>query len=237
MLRDGSRVVKPAAEQLFTLGNEARVNHGARPLQWDTELAAAAMRHCMRMAAEGSISHRYDGEPDLTERAGSAGAHFSMIEENVAVASYVDMIQEGWMHSTGHRENLLNPEVDRVGIAVVASQGMLFAVEDFARGVAELTPAQVESTVAGLVRARRVSIYRDAGDARRACELDKGVPASSDPLPRFIMRWQSADLSSLPEELASQLDSGQYRRAAVGACTAMDVRGRFTSYRVAVLLY
>jgi uncharacterized protein YkwD len=48
-------------------------------------LAAAARRHCLRMAAEGPISHRYEGEPDLSERAAQAGAHFSLIEENVAV--------------------------------------------------------------------------------------------------------------------------------------------------------
>jgi hypothetical protein len=189
------------------------------------------------MAAEGSIGHRYDGEPDLTERAGMAGAHFSLIEENVAVGSYVDTIHEGWMHSTGHRENLLNPEVDRVGIAVVASQGMLFAVADFARGVAVLMPEQVEAAVAGLIRPKGVLVHRDAKDARQACVMDEGVPASADPRPRFILRWQSADLAHLPQQLIDRLGSRQYRGASVGACPAEGVRGRFTSYRVAVLLY
>jgi hypothetical protein len=232
-----TRVVQPAAAQLFVLGNEARANVGASQLLWDPALAAAALRHCLRMAQEGSIGHRYEGEPDLTERAGVAGAHFSLIEENVAVGSYVDTIHEGWMHSTGHRENLLNPEVDRVGIAVVASQGMLFAVADFARGVAVLTPDQVESAVAALIRHRGVPVHRDAADARRTCAMEEGVSASADPRPRFILRWQSADLTHLPQELIDRLRSGMYRGATVGACSADDKRERFTSYRVAVLLY
>jgi len=41
-------------------------------LQWDPALAAAAQQHCLRMAQDGSISHRYNGEPELTDRAGNA---------------------------------------------------------------------------------------------------------------------------------------------------------------------
>ena len=72
------------------------------------------------------------------ERAGQAGAHFSLIEENVAVGPTPAAIHDGWMHSPGHRTNLLNPEVDRVGIAVVASRGELYAVADYARECAAL---------------------------------------------------------------------------------------------------
>ena len=62
-----------AAEQLYALANEARATEGAGRLQWDPALAAAARKHCQRMAAEGPIAHRYGGEPDLTERAGRRG--------------------------------------------------------------------------------------------------------------------------------------------------------------------
>src|SRR6202167_6041477 len=102
----------------MAVGKEGRGQSGARALQWDEGLAAAARRHCLRMAAEGPISHRYGGEDDLSERAGHAGAHFSLIEENVAIGPTPAAIHDEWMHSPGHRANLLNPEVDRVGLAV-----------------------------------------------------------------------------------------------------------------------
>ena len=49
----------------------------------------------------------------------------------------------------GHRANLLSPEVDRVGVAVVAARGVLYAVADFSRAVEELGAAQVGERVAG----------------------------------------------------------------------------------------
>ncbi len=232
------RTSQPAkAEQLFALANQTRAQEGRGRLAWDQALADAAMKHCMRMAAEGPIAHRYGGEPDLTGRAGEAGAHFSLIEENIAVGSYPASIHEGWMNSPGHRANLLNPEIDRVGIAVVAERGVLYAVADYARAVPVLTPSDVESTVARLVRARGIAVRRDAAEARAACRLDHGLPPAGGETPHFIMRWQDSNLDQLPSRLVESIASGQYRQAAVGSCPASSPEGAFTVYRVAVLLY
>ena len=227
------------AEQLFSLDNEARATAGAGRVEWDPALAASAMRHCLRMAAEAQIEHRYAGEADLAERAADAGAHFSLIEESIAAGRYIATIHQGWMNSPGHRTNMLNPEVDRVGFAVVVRQGILFAVADYARAVPLLTPVQVELSLATLIRATGVSILRDAHDARAACALDHGQPRLSDPhlRPRFVMRWQGADLTRLPQQLAELLASKDYRAAAVGSCPASSEKGQFTAYRMAVLVY
>jgi hypothetical protein len=196
------------------------------------------MKHCMLMAAEGPISHRYGGEPDVSTRASEAGAHFSLIEENIAVGSYPSQIHQGWLDSPGHRANLLNPEIDRIGVAVVAAQGVLFAVADYAKAVAVLTPAEQESRVAALLRNKGVVIRRDTTDARAACRLDHGLPSliGADS-PQFVMRWQGADTDVLPPRLVETLSSGRYRQAAVGSCPARDAEGAFTVYRFAVLLY
>ncbi len=226
------------AEQLFALANQSREQAGLGRLQWDPALAEAAMKHCLRMAAEGPISHRYSGEPDLTERTGAAGAHFSLIEENIAVGSYPASIHQGWLDSPGHRANLLNPEIDRIGVAVVAAQGVIFAVADYARGVPVLSPEQVEGTVARLLQGSRVAVRRDTTDARAACRLDHGLPQlTGSGQPQFVMRWQDADLSHLPSDLQERLASGRYRQAEVGSCPARHFEGAFTVYRVAVLLY
>jgi hypothetical protein len=231
-------ILQPEAEQLFALANQARAAQGAGPLKWDPALATAARQHCVRMVAEGQIAHRYGGEPDLTERAGQAGAHFSLIEENVAIGPDPDAIHSEWMHSPGHRTNLLNPEVDRVGVAVVASRGVLYAVADYARGVAVLTPGEVEAAIGALIRVSGVTVLKDAAVARAACVLDRGLPATKSSLePQFVMRWQDADLTHLPQPLVDRLSSGQFHQAAVGSCPPHDVEGAFTMHRVAVLLY
>src|ERR1039457_4663236 len=142
------------------------------------------------------------------------------------------------MHSTGDCTNLLNPEVDRVGIGGVASRGVLYSVADYARGVQSLTASQVEARVAAMLRPSSVVVMGNPTVARAACAMDSGVPNSPDARrPGFVMRWQDSDLSHLPKALAERLASGQYRQAAVGSCTPSGVDGTFTTYRVAVLLY
>ena len=234
----GGEVIRPAAEQLFALANQTRTQAGAGRLQWDPALAAAALYHCRRMADAGPIAHRYGGELDLAGRAGQAGARFSLIEENVAVGPSADTIHDQWMHSPGHRTNLLNPEVDRVGVAVVESRGVLYAVADYSRDVQALAAAQVEARVASLIKVRGISILGDPSLARRTCATNEGVPPSQGgAMPGFVMRWQVADLTRLPGALVERLDSGRYQRAAVGSCPAQDLQGPFTAYRLAVLLY
>ena len=224
------------AGRIFALANQARAQAGVGRLDWDPALADAALQHCLRMASEGPISHQYNGEPDLSTRTAQAGAHYSVIEENVAVGPSADTIHEEWMHSPGHRANLLSPDVDRVGIAVVAAHGELYAVADYSRVVEQLSATQVEARVAALMRASGVAILRDPSLARAACATDEGMPRS-EPMARFVMRWQDADLSHLPQALVDRLASGHYRQAAVGSCPAQSVSGSFSAYRVAVLLY
>jgi hypothetical protein len=198
-------------------------------------LGEAARQHCLRMVAEGPIAHRYGGELDLTERAAQAGAHFSLIEENVAIGPTPAAIHDEWMHSPGHRDNLLNPEVNRVGVAIVASRGVLYAVADYARGVPVLTQSQVEAAVANLLRVSGIAIVTDRSTARLYCTQMNSPRGGAQP--GFVMRWQGADLEHLPQALVDRLGSGQYHRAAVGSCPAKSVEGSFTAYRVAVLLY
>ena len=228
-----SQNLRGADEQLFAQANQSRAAAGAGPLAWDPGLAAAALAHCRRMAAEGEIAHRYGGEPELTDRAGAAGAHFSLIEENVALGSYVEMIHDGWMHSPGHRANLLNPQVNRVGIAVVAARGVYYAVADYARAVTFMSRNQVEAAVGATLRGKGLIVLEDATDARAYCSND-ARPASA---PGFLMLWQDADITQLPRALSERMVTGRYRKAEVGSSPAQNVEGAFTVYRVAVLLY
>jgi len=225
------------AQQLFTLGNQARAAQGLAPLEWDPALAAAALNHCVRMATEGPLSHQYAGEPDLSERAGQAGAHFSLIEENIAEAPQPDTIHEAWMNSPLHRQNLLSPGVDHVGIAVVARGNQLYAVADFGHFIPVLSPEQVEAKIADLVDSTGVAAHGSSPGAREACAQDHGLPVSLDNRrPEFIMRWQDAELHRLPGALLDRIATGKYREAAVGSCPSQSYSSTFTVYRVAVLL-
>jgi uncharacterized protein YkwD len=232
-----SQGLRAKANELFAMGNQARVAQGLAPLTWDPALASAALKHCMRMADGGPISHQYSDELELSQRAGQAGAHFSLIEENIAMGYNSAQIHNAWMNSPGHRDNLLNREVDRVGVAVVARGSALYAVVDFGHAVAVLTPEQVEARVAEMVEETGVAAHGNSPGAREACAEDHGLPVSLDNRrPEFIMRWQDSGLHRLPGALLERIASGKYHEAAVGSCSLESSNATFTSYRIAVLL-
>jgi len=118
----------------------------------------------------------------------------------------------------GHRDNLLNPAVDRLGVAVVARGSRLYAVEDFSRGVQVLTMEQVEARISSLMQENGIAAHVNSVGARLACAQDHGLPVSLDNRrPEFIMRWQDAELQRLPGALLDrmQLESIMRRRWAV----------------------
>jgi hypothetical protein len=121
---------------------------------------------------------------------------------------------------------------------VVVSRGVLYAVADYSHAVAELTPAQVENEVAGLLREKGIVTFGDRAEARAYCERGQRISGAIDSIePRFRMLWQNSDVSELPRALMGKLATRGYRKAAVGSCPAQNVAGAFTAYRVAVLLY
>ncbi len=225
-----------AEQYLFAAANSERTQRGIAPLRWDSALYRAATVHCEQMAARQSISHQYAGEPELATRAQAAGASFSRIAENVAEAPTPIRIHDAWMHSEGHRENLLDSAVDAVGISVLRRNGQLYAVEDFGRSVVILSFDEQEQSVAQLLTAanpvQRVMAGTD--EARRTCALETGYAGARRPL--FVMRFTAGELKRLPDVLRDKLANGHYREAAVGACSSRE-SGPFTAYSIAVLLY
>jgi uncharacterized protein YkwD len=51
----------------------------------------------------------------------------------MAVGDNAMKIEEGWMRSIHHRANILDPQMDTIGIAIIESIGNLYVVADFAR--------------------------------------------------------------------------------------------------------
>lgn len=241
LLRAQSAVDTPAnvAEQfLLAAANQDRVVRGLQPLRLDPTLSQAALAHAREMAAHRDISHQFPGEPKLSDRGASAGARFSLISENVAEAPMSTMIHDLWMHSKGHRENLLDPNVDAVGISVVVRDHEYYAVEDFANLVQSLSFNAQESAVAGLLAKSGMEIANgkvmSEQDARQTCSMSTGYIGSRPPW--YIVRYTAHSVAELPAQLLARLSSGKYHQAVVGACSE-DAAASFASYNIAVLLY
>lgn len=223
-----------AERYLFSAANAERAQRGLPPLRWDASLYRAAVGHAQVMAQRRTISHQFPGEAELADRGKQAGARFSRIAENVAEAPSAVRIHTAWMNSPGHRENLLDPEVDAVGISVVQRNGQLYAVQDFDRTVRSLSLDEQEAEVARMVEASgRLNVSAGDDAARRTCELESGYVGRQ---PWFVMRFTAGELTQLPSTLLQRIATGKYRQASVGACPA-HTQQAFTSYSIAVLLY
>src|SRR5271157_5605883 len=172
---------------LFEAANRERTSRGLPQLQWDDALASAARQHALLMAERGAISHQFPGELDMTARASRAGAHFSTLAENVAEAPSASEIESGWMNSPPHRGNLLDPDLDSIGISVAVHGGERFASEDFSRGVADLSIEEQETKLDSLLRAQGLQLVARTQDARRICA--GGRVASGNPQPLLYFRF------------------------------------------------
>jgi len=122
-----------AERELFAAANQTRRAQGLTPLRWDESLATAARRHAKVMAERGSAQHEFEGEPSLSARVKRAGAHFSWLSENVTQGPTPEFIHTQFMKSPAHRANILDRDMDSIGIGVVEHGGQLFAVEDFSQ--------------------------------------------------------------------------------------------------------
>ena len=125
--------VSRAERELFASVNQARRAQGLAPLRWDDALAAAARRHAEVMAQRGSAQHGFTGEPSLPARVKRAGGHFSWLSENVTQGPTPRFIHSQFINSPLHRANILDRDMDSIGVGVVEQRGQLFAVEDFSQ--------------------------------------------------------------------------------------------------------
>jgi uncharacterized protein YkwD len=235
--------------QLFSSLNRERVSLGLPVLQWDDALASAARQHAVRMAQLDQMSHQLPGEPNLLAwarreggtflvtpnllaRASEAGAHFSVIAENVAIGPAPDVIHTMWMHSAGHRANILSPQLTAVGIAVVQGSSGLFAAQDFSQKVVTSNPDQQVQQVISQLAARGLQATA-ADDAAASCDGNRKFAPNTA---ATLVRYETPNLDKLPDTLEQQLQTHKFRAATVAACSSNTTPG-FSRFRVAVLLF
>jgi hypothetical protein len=201
---------------LFQSANRERAANGLGLLKWDPRLASAAHQHAQRMAAENTLSHQLPGEPDMVGRAKLAGAHYSSLAENVAQGPNAENIHKQWMHSPPHRANLLDPQLNSIGIATAEYKGTLFAVEDFSLATQKLSLQEQERIVAEKLTSSGLHLLHYEAEARRSCTMDNGYAGSHTP--SFVLHYATPDLQTLPDMLKQRIQTGKYHSGLVGAC-------------------
>lgn len=106
-------------DALFAMMEAARAEAGLRPLSRDARLDAIALAHARAMIASGTLGHDV-GDGDPSERLQNANIAARDAGENVAHAENVALAHRALWSSPSHRANLVRPDFDRGGAAVVA---------------------------------------------------------------------------------------------------------------------
>ena len=118
------RDARDAEQQVLGLLNRDRQRAHLPALPLDDKLSAVARAHCQDMAEHKFVAHlspRTGGPADRVRRAGIAAA---IVSENLAQARTPAEVEEGLMGSPGHRGNILDPRVTRVGIGAQETVGV-----------------------------------------------------------------------------------------------------------------
>jgi uncharacterized protein YkwD len=143
-------------ERLIILTNAFRQKEGRPSLAPNPQLTATAQDFATFMARTGQFGHTADGQSPEA-RAQAHGYDVCLIAENIAFqhnpagftpAALAQGFFEGWQHSPGHRENLLDPAVTETGIGVAqsAQTGAYYAVQLFGRPKSQQIEFQITNT-------------------------------------------------------------------------------------------
>jgi uncharacterized protein YkwD len=108
------------AERARDLINAYRKQHGLRPVTLQPALTEAARAHSRDLAKWDRISHFGSDGSNPWDRVKRAGYGAKLAAENVGTGqASIDEVLKGWQASPGHNKNLLLPEAQHMGIALV----------------------------------------------------------------------------------------------------------------------
>lgn len=123
----------PAAE-VVRLTNVCRTRAGLPELREEPRLAAAARTHARDLARRRTLDHRDSEGRDAAERVERAlYLTWTAVAENIAYGqrSAAEVVR-AWMDSPGHRQNILDPGLQEIGVAVAkGADGRLYWVQEF----------------------------------------------------------------------------------------------------------
>lgn len=112
------------AMQVLDLTNQERTSRGLNALTWHDGAAQVAFDHSIYQRALGCIDHTGSGGTSPGDRLDNAQIGWTRAAENVAVGyTTPQLLVEAWMNSSGHRANILNPDLTHLGVGIEEGVG------------------------------------------------------------------------------------------------------------------
>ena len=107
-------------DKLYQLTNDQRLSHGLTTLSYNQTLAEAAKAKAQNMFTNNYWAHFGPNGETPWQFMQSAGYTYQYAGENLAKNFLISQgVIDAWMNSKTHRENILRPEYQEVGFAIV----------------------------------------------------------------------------------------------------------------------
>lgn len=118
--------------EVVRLVNIEREKAGLTPLHYSEELSKVARIKSQDMANKNYFSHTSPTYGDPFNMMRSFGIQYKTAGENIAKGySNAKSVVNGWMNSSGHRANILNPSFGTIGVGYIKANGTTYWTQMF----------------------------------------------------------------------------------------------------------
>lgn len=117
--------------RLFQLLNSARSANGVPPVEIDMRLVEAARAKARDLVSHNAFSHTSPTYGTVSQLLNTFGIRYQRYGETLAKAADVSRAHMLLINSTSHREIMLNPNFNKVGVAVIPQGNWVMVVELF----------------------------------------------------------------------------------------------------------
>jgi uncharacterized protein YkwD len=123
-------------QRILDLTNEARAKEKLSPVKVNATLLKAARAHAANMAKQHKMEHELDNV-NPAQRIEKAGYDYRSVGENIGFGekgATVEDVFKAWMESKVHRDNILSPKYDEVGLGLATDdKGETYYAQDFGK--------------------------------------------------------------------------------------------------------
>ena len=238
--------------KLFEMINEERQKQGLQVVSFSPDLSHLARTHSQDMASRGEISHSSTDGRSYMERLVEEEFYFIAIGENVAFSNgYMpELIHQKLMESQGHRENILDPSFDQVGIGAVLKKNKgYFITQDFRKSPVlkdeKVVKREIQRDMNALRRTNSLlplNFFPEADEYAHRCSLNMIKDLRPPPLPRQFGDTQYHFITSPTLEGAQRIYKNRildenYETAGLGVAFGRNSKYPGGCYFITLLLF
>jgi len=239
-------------KDLLELINKERKKNGLCFLRLSQDLNHLARQHSQDMASRRKLSHFSSSGKSYQERLLEAGFYYISIGENVAFSDTFlsEFIHQNLMESPEHRENILNPSFDEIGIGVIFVENKgYYITQDFLRSLEikeeEIVKAEIQEKINSLRRKNSLSpliFLKEANAHAREFSQKKAEEKPPPPSPshfgeNYIIYVSSPSLEEAQSVYQRKILDRIYENAGLGVSFRRNKEYPGGSYFITLILF